>query len=473
MIKRSRFSKFKEERTATPTKIANNIDYPKYENRVIDVPDHVKFWWKEIEENDSIFIESARGHFKSRSIAVIYSLYLLVKEPNSRIVLASETISQTQKWVKEIQSNIEAPSSPYSYLKPEKPKVWNKTEMVVNRDMSSGDPSITASGVGKAILSSRADYLIIDDICSKKNSRTPVQRKKVIDWYRETAVPILMPGGTTIIIGTPKHEEDLYAELRDDPDIRYLRFPAEKPPEAELEPYHENFYDNDDRVLWPEVWNRERLNERRNKMGSVAYAREIQLDLSEAEGGIVDPEWITYYGTLPKDKDAYRWAMGVDPSTGEKELNDYTGIVVTARDTDNGDIFVVYADMGHWKPNERLRKIETIYESYPISKIGIEDVSTTKDFINMVESETMLPIERLSTMGRDKTSRLETLTPKIENQTIKFKRALDKSEVPLINQLIEFHPDSGRHDDLVDAFVYSCWVYKEKYSGRIFEFYER
>lgn len=470
MIDAKRFERFKHESVATPVDVAEAIDYPKYQNRIIEVPKHTKFWWEKIEKSESIFIESARGHFKSRSIAVIYPLYKLIKNPNLRIVLASETVTQMEKWVKEIKNNIEDPHKPYNYLKPERPETWTKRELTIKRSLQSGDSSITATGVGKAVLSSRADILILDDVISKKNSRTRIQREKVKDWYRETILPILTPDGKVIVIGTPKHEDDLYADFRDDPDMDYFFFPAEKPKEEELEDYHKNFYDNEDEVLWPRVWDKERLESRRNKITASAYASEYLLNLSKQEGGVVEPEWIDYYGKLDDDR-RYTWAMGVDPSTGDNEEGDYTGLVVVARDDKSGTIYVEDADQGIWKSSTRLEKIQSYCDDYPITKVGIEDVSTTKDFINFLERETMLPINRLSTMGKDKKTRLETITPRIENSKVKFRRALDKSEIPLIDQLIEF--PEGSYDDLVDAFVYACWNFKESYNERAFELFER
>lgn len=463
MISESRFKSMMRERTTEP------LDVAEYVYRGESVPPHCKNWLKlaKDQDNQQLFIEASRRHFKSRTFSVIYPLWNIIKNPEINILLASETIGQSKKWLREIKGHIENRQSPYSYLKQENPEKWAEKEIIVDRVDPSADPTVSVTGVGKSILGSGADLIILDDPVSEKNSRTQLQRDKLEEWFYTVLSPILEPDGQMIVVGTPWNEKDLYQLFREDPGWQHYQFPAEMPDDPE--PYHSDYYNNPDDVLWFPKWSRENLKERKSKMGSVYYAMSYLLDLSEVKGGIIDPSWMEYYGSLPPGNDLI-YMMGVDPSIGESDKSDYTAIIIIARSTETGNIYVIDADQGRWQSQERIKKIQEYYERYPIHKIAIEESSISKDFIAMLRRETMLPLDPISHMGKDKVSRLQTISPRIENGDILFSLGLRKSQVPFIDQLVEF--PKGSFDDLVDAFVYACWMFFDSYSDGIFELFK-
>ena len=459
MISENVFEKLKKSREISKVDVGNHIF------RGNQLPDHSRNWLELAGSDDQLFIEASRRHFKSRTFSVIYPLYRIIKDPEINILIASKTISQAKKWLREIRSNLRE-SSPYSFLKPDQPEKWTENEIIVDRVDASADPTVSTTGVGKEILGSGADLVICDDIVSKRNSHTKQQRDKLEDWFYSELFPMIEGDGEIITVGTPWHKEDLYALLREDPSWKHYKFPAEEPDDPE--PYHSDFYNNPDNVLWFPKWNKDALQEKRKKMGTNYYAMSFLLDLTEVEGGIIDPDWIEWFGSLPEEEN-FSYMMGVDPSIGETDESDFTGIVTVARSKESGKIYVVDADQGRWRSQERIEKIKEKYQRFPISKIAIEDVSVTKDFIDMLRRDTMLPIDPISPGGKDKVARLETISPRIENADIIFNLSLKRSKVPFYDQLIEF--PQGSYDDLVDAFVYAVWEFVEDVGDGIFELF--
>ena len=447
----------------------NPVDVAEHIFRGDSLPSHVKNWLEIADKHDKIFIEASRRHFKSRTFSVIHPLSQIIKNPDIKIILGSKTISQSKKWLREIRGHINSPRSPFLYLKPDDPEKWTESEIIVDRVDTSADPTITTTGVLKDILGAGGELIILDDPVSPKNSQTVLQREKLEEWFYQVLSPMLEPGGQFIIVGTPWHEEDLYEIFRNDPEWKYYKFPAEKPPEDELMDYHVDYYNNPDEVLWYPKWNMDELTKKRKTQGSVWYAMSYLLDLSRVKGGIIDHTWLNWYGTLPEGD--YHYVMAVDPSIGEKQTSDYTGIVVVARNRDTGRIYVIDSDMGRWESQKRIERIEYYFNLYPIQKIGVEDSAISKDFIGMLRRDTMLPIQPISHMGRDKTTRLQSISPRIESGDILFPLSLKHSKIPFYDQLIEF--PKGSHDDLVDAFVYACWMFVGSYGGGIFELFGR
>lgn len=383
---------------------------------------------------------------KSRTL-LLKIIDWIVKDHNERIIIISKKEKKASELLTEIEKHIEKPSSPIHYLMPDNPDTWSKSEMTIDRELSSGDPTLSVAGIMSSITGKRASKIILDDIITLENVSTRHRRDKVKKRFNKEILPMLEPSGKLVVLGTPKHSDDLYSYLEDRNIFKVYNFPAETP--QNLKHYHENLYDNPGGVLWYPYWNHSALMNEKDKIGSRSYAEEYLLDLSQVEGGLINKEWLQFYGgEIPDPQD---YIIGVDPSIGESEMSDYTAIVVSVRDS-KGNIFIVDMDAGRWESQERMGHIQRMYNAYDQSTVHIEDSSMSKDFIAMLKRETMLPVKAASHQGRDKVARMNTIIPKIENGDISFHNRLRSSM--LIDQLIEF--PEGSYDDLVDALYYSC-----------------
>ena len=75
-------------------------------------------------------------------------------------------------------------------------------------------PSMRGYGTGQAIVGSRADLLVGDDLIDYNLSRTTGMRKFVKEWFHNSFLSRLKSGGRVILIGTAWNCSDLYSDIR-------------------------------------------------------------------------------------------------------------------------------------------------------------------------------------------------------------------------------------------------------------------
>lgn len=150
-----------------------------------------------------------RGVFKSSIGVVSYSIFLLLNNPNIRILIDSEKYENSKNFIREIKGKLESPRfiSLFGNLKSRND--WGEGSITVsNRTSVLKESSITASGIGAGKTGQHYDVIIHDDMNSLENSQTVELRKKIIDHYRMN-ISILEPEGTIVVIGTRYAADDL------------------------------------------------------------------------------------------------------------------------------------------------------------------------------------------------------------------------------------------------------------------------
>lgn len=153
-----------------------------------------------------------RGCFKSTLCSVVYPVWRHVKNPNMRIIIDSELLTNSSKFLREIEGHLLGEFLTYSYgpLKT-RDKTWNSTEIItaLKKDHSKKEASFTASGIGAQKTSQHYDLACLDDLSTPRNITTPESRQKVIDHYRYYTSLLDPDHGEKVIVGTRYHELDL------------------------------------------------------------------------------------------------------------------------------------------------------------------------------------------------------------------------------------------------------------------------
>lgn len=149
-----------------------------------------------------------RGSLKSSLGCVAFPIWLLLNNPNLRILIDSELFSNSATFLREIKGHLQSDEL-ITLFGDFKTKTWNEDEIVIKqRTKILKEPSITVGGVGTTRVGQHYDVIIGDDYNSPKNSNTPEKAQKVIDHYKYN-LSILEPEGTYVIIGTRYSENDL------------------------------------------------------------------------------------------------------------------------------------------------------------------------------------------------------------------------------------------------------------------------
>ena len=153
-----------------------------------------------------------RGTFKSSVGVVGMSIWLLLNNPNLRILIDSEKYENSKNFIREIKGKLEDPGLTRIFG-PMRGHMWNEGEITISkRTRVLKEASITASGIGAGKVGQHYDVIIHDDLNTHENSQNPEQRKKIIQHY-QLNVSILEPEGLMVVIGTRYAVSDLIGHI--------------------------------------------------------------------------------------------------------------------------------------------------------------------------------------------------------------------------------------------------------------------
>jgi hypothetical protein len=172
-----------------------------------------------------VLIEAWRGSGKSRCV-IAYSLWRLMHNRDTRIMIITESDKLAKDWIREIETYMCSPQ--YIRLAGEmvpqgfrEGLIWTNTEKIVRgRSPTAEGLSLLATGLQGQIRGRHVDVALIDDVVSETNSFTQYQRGNVSHQFHAAVLPTLDHNpdeplsGQCIVTGTPLYDNDLLSELR-------------------------------------------------------------------------------------------------------------------------------------------------------------------------------------------------------------------------------------------------------------------
>jgi len=266
---------------------------------------------EEAKENNTkkkLLVLHPRSHGKSL-LAISYCLRKICMNRNTSILFISASAGQAEKRVRLIKQFLESDkvvedwaSGDMIPFKGSESK-WTSTQLYVQREGASVDPTLEAIGSGGKITGAHVDIVIIDDLEDDITTSSAGVRAKTREWLNATVMPILNQGGMMLVIGTRKNADDCYAHMKQDPTFAVIEDPAIiKWPEnfeyiVEKDPKGREILKNvkvegDYEVLWPEFRPLDYLLMERRSMGPTLFAREMQNEVNSIEDAVIKPDWI-------------------------------------------------------------------------------------------------------------------------------------------------------------------------------------
>lgn len=153
-----------------------------------------------------------RGSLKSSISCVAYPLYLLLNNPNLRILIDSELHTNSATFIREIKAHMKSKMFNYLFGNLEG-DVWTQSELIINtRTKRLKEASVSAGGIGTTKVGQHFDVIICDDLNSPNNSNSIENANKVIDHYKYN-ISILEPDGTYVVIGTRYASNDVIGHI--------------------------------------------------------------------------------------------------------------------------------------------------------------------------------------------------------------------------------------------------------------------
>lgn len=293
------------------------------------------------------------GHSKTTTLCTLMA-WLLGRNPNLRIMVATHTLTYSQRLIEMACTILSQPLSRHLFgdLIPE-PKdaiKWTSVERYIKRsDYRLKDPSLSAVAVGSSTIGGRCDLIIADDLVTQSNSLTDTMRKHIWNWWSNSLMTRFDKGGRIIMAGTRFYTGDLYGSLKEKGfNIICLPSTVESP-------------------LWPEQKDSEQLVRIRER-DYFAYMAQYCLDPVDYEGEFLKEEWLNHYLALPSNM---RYYIGIDPCAKDKAGTDPMAMVVIGTDV-NKTIHVVEVLERQASKSAQLEIIEKAIKKYSPVLCGVE-----------------------------------------------------------------------------------------------------
>jgi len=413
---------------------------------------HQYYMVKEALLNDSIVIHIAVEHAKSTWFSLILPLWFFINDRNTHGAILSNTATQASGFLSAIKWHIENNDrfkNDFPEIIPDYKRKWTEKEIMLvrDKDKQGRDPSLIARGTGNAILGTRFEWVIADDICDLDNTANEAQRQKTLNWWNEELDSRVVEGGRKIVIGTLQHNDDLLCTLSDNKYYKYICL--------------KGLSDNNV-PLWGEYWSYERLMKKKETIGSLAFEKVIQNNRMTTSNKSLDINWLNFYGIGKKfnfdisDKDTNIY-IGVDPAiaddktTAEKRRLDKFAIVVMGLDIQTKLMFIWDYWTGYLTFPEQVKKIDEVYRKYEaiglVKRIGIEQTAYQKALKQQAFLlESLPPITGVNTGSKSKATRIESLGVYFETKRI----WLRETQNDYIDEYREFEP-GGKSPNLLDA----------------------
>ena len=370
-----------------------------------------------------------RGAGKSTVGTVARTIFEILKNPNIRILIGSNTQLQAEIFLREIKAHFESNDKLKQIFGEYVGPKWDAREIVVKgRTKQYRESTVTCIGVGGPTASRHYDLLILDDLVDEENSRTELQRERLQIWYYKSLMPTLLSGGRILLLGTRWHPKDLYGYIiKNTPLIRVLIIPAIRESGVSA---------------WPSEWPIDKLLRIKAEVGVPIFETQYQMNTNAMEGKIFSFDSFFWYENLPQNLIRFQ---GCDLAISKNVTSDFFSFCTIGLDPNTGKIYVVDIHRGRKTFREQEEYIQKqIFRHDPI-KVGIEANQYQAALVGSVQEK----FGKGKILGvytqKDKVTRAMKLAAKCENEDILF----HKSQMNLIEELMAM--PEGEHDDMFDA----------------------
>jgi predicted phage terminase large subunit-like protein len=340
-------------------------------------------------------------HGKSQLAARNFPAWVLGRQPDSRVILASYGADLAVKHSRAVREIVTGPR--FGAVFGERSAL--DAPVVLSDDSRSAQtwdlaaPSrggMTAAGVGGAITGMGADLFIVDDpFKNREEVESEARRESVWEWWTSSAYTRLEDGAAVVGMLTRWHSDDwagrLLKAMGNDPKAdRYVvvNLPAlayEGEGYAHSEEEHRRglmdglWLDMADplgrqagEALWPEKYDEGDLESIRSNIGPYDWASLYQQQPRPLGGGFFHADW---WKVIPVAPEGLMWVRYIDLALGKSEDSDRQASAGVAMDG-QGNVFVRDLIKGNWPWHEAKERYVGLSQVEDAATVwGVEDVA--------------------------------------------------------------------------------------------------
>ncbi|MEG0839866.1 MAG: phage terminase large subunit [Hydrogenoanaerobacterium sp.] len=422
-----------------------------------------------------------RGHAKSTNLTFKDTLHAVVYMYKHYALLISDTYPQAAGFLEAIKDELEDNTALIEDFGSLKGEVWREDVIITTTRIK-----LQAKGAGQKVRGLkhknwRPDLIVLDDLENDENVRTPEQREKLKNWYFKAVSKCGDFYTDFVYIGTVLHYDSLLVKVMNTIGYTSVKYKAvlsfsSSPLWDEWESIitdlntknrelmaaaffkmHKSEMLAGTEVLWEEKLSYYDLMFMRVSEGEASFNSEEQNEPIDPEDCLFNEDNFDYYNPHDvnfADKDFGFYGF-VDPSLGKNKKSDYSAIITIAKSKTSGYMYIADADIERRLPSLIIEAVlsKAVWLKQSFGQKYVKFGCETNQFQYFLKTELAkeaakhkiyLPIVEVQ-QSCDKTMRIQTLEPDINNKYIKFNRQHKR----LLEQL-KFFPMAD-HDDAPDA----------------------
>lgn len=385
---------------------------------------------------------------KSFLCSRFFPLWLLTRNPEARIAIASFEHSIARRWGRMVRDDIATHSDLGLRVRSD---VASQAEW----QLADSYGGVVTVGIGGALTGRPVDgCLIIDDpVKDRAQADSPTFRDRAWDWWTDVGSTRLHPGTPVVVVLTRWHEDDLAGRLQNGPDSalwRVVNLPAQAnrpddPLGRQIGEYMESTIPRT-REQWEAV---------KVQAGSHTWASLYQGEPAPDTGVVFDPKWWRFWTELPDrfDQELTSWDLTFTGSeSSDWVVGQHWGIK-------GPDRYLIDQVRGRWGFVETLDEMRRFCTRAPLHLVekaanGAAAIDTLKREISGIVA--VKPTEH-------KDARARAVSPEVESGHVLLP---DPASHPWVSGLLaELKAgSSGAHDDQHDALTQAL----KRFQGSLF-----
>lgn len=347
-----------------------------------------------------------RGHYKSTVLSITNSIQMALPNdagievhpwslgPNLKLLLAHENRESASRFLYEIsEAFLRKPLMLALFpecIPDRRRQRINKWELELPRDIHSKEPTFDTIGAGGAAQGRHYNRLVLDDLIGEAARDSDTVMQTTLNWFDNATSLLTRPRLDGFdLIGTRWSYKDVYSHMIEvygvDHSQSIIRCMDNEEIEEGIAAAYLRAAEENGQPIFPEEFPQEFLD--RLKKNPKVYAAQYANNPLESGLTEFDPGWLKEYnkrgghlyvfdppeGTRRVSIFELDRVILCDPSMGERNESDESGLLVTGTDW-RGNIYVLECIKERLRPPELMDKLFGLYFSWSPRVVSIEDV---------------------------------------------------------------------------------------------------